>query len=89
VSHEEIQDRISKLGYRLSAFQDPSSVPKEKKSLELRLGISAILTVHVMMISLGIYAGFFQDLGTEAISILSSLLWILATPVLFYGGWPF
>jgi Cu2+-exporting ATPase/Cu+-exporting ATPase len=88
VSHEEIQDRISKLGYRLSAFQDPSSVPKEKKSLELRLGISAILTVHVMMISLGIYAGFFQDLGTEAISILSSLLWILVTPVLFYGGWP-
>ena len=88
VTLTEIQDRISRLGYRSSSFQDPAGDSKERKKIQLRLGISAILTVHVMMISLALYAGFFKDLGPEGIGYLSYPLWILSTPVLFYGGLP-
>ena len=88
VTPEEIQDRISKLGYRPSSFQDPAEVSGERKRAQRRLGISSILTVQVMMISLVLYGGFFQDLGKEAIGYLSYPLWILATPVLIYGGFP-
>ena len=88
VTLEDIQERISQLGYRPSPLQETSASAKEKKNAQLRLGISAILTFHIMMISLALYAGFFQDLGTEAIGYLSYPLWILATPVLLYGGYP-
>jgi heavy metal translocating P-type ATPase len=88
VTLTEIQDRISRLGYRSSSFQDPTYDSKQRKKVQLRLGISSILTVHVMMISLALYAGFFQDLGPEGIGYLSYPLWILSTPVLFYGGLP-
>lgn len=88
VTIAEIQDRISKLGYRSSSFQDPADASGERKRAQLRLGISSILTVQVMMISLALYGGFFQDLGNEAIRYLSYPLCILATPVLIYGGFP-
>ncbi|MBI4762985.1 MAG: cation-translocating P-type ATPase [Deltaproteobacteria bacterium] len=88
VTLEDIQERLSQLGYRSSTLQDTSLSARERKNDQLRLGISAILTFHVMMISLALYAGFFQDLGSEAIGYLSYPLSILATPVLFYGGYP-
>jgi heavy metal translocating P-type ATPase len=87
-SSEDIQERLSQLGYRSSTLQETSASAKERKNVQLRLGISAILTFHIMMISLALYAGFFQDLGTEAITYLSYPLSILATAVLLYGGYP-
>ncbi|MBI5603433.1 MAG: cation-translocating P-type ATPase [Deltaproteobacteria bacterium] len=88
VTVEDIQARISRLGYSTSLLQDPEKTAGEKKRVQLRLGLSAILTVHIMMISLALYAGFFQDLGTEAIGYLSYPLFLLTTPVLLYGGFP-
>ncbi|MGA3086101.1 MAG: cation-translocating P-type ATPase [Thermodesulfobacteriota bacterium] len=88
VSQEEIQDQLSQLGFRPSSLQETSASAEERKNVQLRLGISAILTFHVMMISLILDAGFFQDLGITAIGYFSYSLWILATPVLFYGGYP-
>ena len=88
VTLEDIQKRLSQLGYRPSPLQETSASAKEKKNVQLRLGISAILTFHIMMISLALYAGFFQDLGKEAIGYLSYPLSILATSVLLYGGYP-
>jgi heavy metal translocating P-type ATPase len=88
VTVEEIQERLRQLGYRSSFFPEASSSAGERKNDQLRLGISAILTFHIMMISLALYAGFFQDLGKEAIGYLSYPLAILATPVLLYGGYP-
>jgi heavy metal translocating P-type ATPase len=88
VTLEDIQERLSQLGYRSSTLHETSISARDRKNDQLRLGISAILTFHVMMISLGLYAGFFQELGTEAIGTLSYPLLILATPVIFYGGYP-
>ena len=88
VTIEDIQVLLSQLGYRPSPLQETSASARDRKNVQLRLGISAILTFHIMMISLALYAGFFQDLGKEAIGYLSYPLWILATPVLLYGGYP-
>ena len=54
----------------------------------MRLGISAFLTANIMMISFALYMGFLEDLTRQGIRYLSYPLWVLATPVIFYGGFP-
>jgi heavy metal translocating P-type ATPase len=85
---EEIMARISGLGYRPLLFQEAEGISKEKRDLLKRLGVSAILTVHLMMLSFALYFGFFQELSPGAVQYLSYPLWLMATPVLFYGGLP-
>jgi heavy metal translocating P-type ATPase len=85
---DEVLARIAGLGYRASVFDERSEGSGEKKDLLLRLGVAAILTTNVMMISFALYAGFFEDLGQEGIRCLSYPLWALATPVIFYAGFP-
>jgi Cu+-exporting ATPase len=83
---QEIGARISQFGYRACPADEPVDA-NQKKSF-LRLGIASILTFHVMMISFAFYGGFFQDLGGTGINTLSLPLCLLATPVVFYSGWP-
>lgn len=85
---EEIQRRIRRLGYGTSPFSSESGDSLRDRGLFLRLGVSAILTANIMMISFALYFGLFQDLGEDALMILSIPLLALATPVLFYGGLP-
>ena len=88
LSPQEILTRISRLGYRPSLFQEGEAIAREKKDLQLRLGVSSILAMNVMMISLALYAGFFRDLSQAAIGYFSYPLWLMTTPVIFYGGLP-
>ena len=88
LSPQEIMTRISTLGYRPSLFQGGLAIEREKKDLQLRLGVSSILAMNVMMISLALYAGFFRDLSQTVIAYFSYPLWLMTTPVIFYGGLP-
>ena len=88
VTPKEILAKISGLGYRASLFQEEQEQAKEKRALLLRLGISSILTVNIMMVAFALYYGFFEDLTAAGIRFLSWPLWAMATPVVFYGGWP-
>ena len=88
VTPKEILTRISGLGYRASLFQEEQEQAKEKRELLLRLGISSILTANIMMVAFALYYGFFEDLTAAGIRFLSWPLWAMATPVVFYGGWP-
>jgi P-type Cu+ transporter len=88
VKPSEILNRISSFGYGASLFQEEGRRLEEKKALLLRLGLSAILTMNIMMISFSLYFGFFQDLGEQAIGYLSYPLFLMASLVLFYGGFP-
>ena len=85
---EEIMGAIANLGYHPSLFSEGVEGSKEKKDLLKRLGISAILTAHIMMLSYALYFGFFQELSQRAIQYLSYPLWLMTTPVVFYGGLP-
>jgi heavy metal translocating P-type ATPase len=84
----DILSTISRLGYHATLPDDRDGAQKEKKRLLLHLGISSILTANIMMISFALYGGFFRDLGEDAVRYFSFPLLILATPVLFYGGFP-
>jgi heavy metal translocating P-type ATPase len=88
VGIEEILATVSRLGYHPSRFAEETEPAKAKRTLLLRLGISAILTGNIMAIAFAIYYGFFEALSPREIRYLSWPLWIMATPVLFYGGWP-
>ncbi|MBP1713811.1 MAG: copper-translocating P-type ATPase [Deltaproteobacteria bacterium] len=88
ITPQEILGRISGLGYRASLFQEEQEQAKEKRLLLLRLGISSILTFNIMMLAFALYYGFFEDLTVPGIRFLSWPLWAMATPVVFYGGWP-
>jgi heavy metal translocating P-type ATPase len=88
VTPKEILTKISGLGYSASLFSEGDGPAREKRTLLLRLGISSILTGNLMMLAFALYFGFFEDLTAPGIRLLSWPLWAMATPVVFYGGWP-
>lgn len=86
ISKEEIAGIATKLGYRLIGDQDDGD--NEKRKFLLRLSLTAILTAQVMMISMALDGGFFTHLNAGEIRYLSIPLLFLATPVVFWGGYP-
>lgn len=87
VQPEAIMKSISRLGYRaLPIESSPDS--GRTRGMVVRLGVSAILSMNIMMISFALWAGFFEEIGREGAAFFSYTLWVLATPVVFYGGRP-
>jgi heavy metal translocating P-type ATPase len=86
ITPREIIERIGRLGYRARPATEETD-QGQRDSL-LRLGIAAILTLNVMMISFALYGGFFENIEAAGIGSLSLPLCLLATPVVFYSGWP-
>lgn len=87
VSPKAIMENISRLGYRASPIESPtSSAPSG--NLAVRLGVSAILSMNIMMITFALWAGFFEQIGREGAALFSYTLFVIATPVVFYSGWP-
>ncbi|MEN6440030.1 MAG: heavy metal translocating P-type ATPase [Syntrophobacter sp.] len=87
VRPQQIMDAISRLGYRASPAEKATD-SGESRQLVVRLGISAILCMNIMMVSFALYWGFFEDIGREGAAYFSYALWAMATPAVFYGGWP-
>ncbi len=77
---------IEAFGYALG----PASKKGRSASSELplRLGISAAITLNVMLFSLSFYFGLARADG-ELFAIFSKLSLILSTAVVLIGGWPF
>ncbi|MHC1728844.1 MAG: heavy metal translocating P-type ATPase [Syntrophobacteraceae bacterium] len=87
VQPERIIEGISRLGYRaLPVEQGIES--GENRGLAVRLGVAAILSMNIMMISLALYSELFGEVGQEGAVYFSYILWVMATPVVFFSGWP-
>jgi heavy metal translocating P-type ATPase len=87
IAPEAIMKSVSRLGYRAFPVESPrDSGPM--RGLAVRLGISAILSMNIMMISFALWAGFFEEIGRDGAAFFSYTLWVIASPVVFYGGWP-
>lgn len=54
-----------------------------------RFGISAFLTMNVMMLSFALYFGFFTDLPAESVASISWPMAVMSAAVMGYGGVPF
>jgi Cu2+-exporting ATPase len=83
---------IAELGYAPSPGDTTGmeeSLARERKDLLLRLGTAAFLSLQIMMVTAGLYAGYFQGIDATYRKLLHIVALGLATPVLFYSGYPF
>ncbi len=85
LSPDVITTTIEKLGYG-AHLPDDTLAAKALKSELIRFAVSAFLTMNVMMLSFSLYSGFFTQFSQETIHKLSWPLWVMASMVLFYGG---
>ncbi len=95
VQPQAIIENISRLGYKASSVEStPDS--DQSRSLVVRLGISAILSMNIMMISFALWAGFFEQVGREGAALFflytlcyrhtGRLLWRLANSAQGFPG---
>jgi heavy metal translocating P-type ATPase len=85
ISHHRIFRAINNLGYTVSSSNE-TSASKMRRQEFIRFGISAFLTMNVMMLSFSLYSGFFTELSSDSIRFISWPILLMATVVLLYGG---
>ena len=84
-----IIERIGKLGYQASEFRpDSSASDTEKRDLLLRLGVASFLWMNVMYLSMTFYISLFEHISDSIRHYIPFIVWGLATPVVFYSGFP-
>ena len=88
----ETARRIQQLGYGVSLPGDPASAAanrREHKRLLGRLILAGLGAMQAMMYSTALYIGVFD--GSDAVYewVFRLASFFVATPVVFYSGWPF
>ncbi len=86
-SPQHLMGAIEKLGYHGSPAEDGQKRSESKREF-VRLGISAFLTMNVMMLSFALYTGFFTQLSADTIHHLTWPIVVMGSAVFFYGGAP-
>ncbi len=92
ISLSRIFSAIFDLGYRAAPWQpgdDETTMARNKKALQKRLGLAGLGMMQVMMYAVGLYVGAFQGMAAEHESFLRWVSLLIATPVLFYSASPF
>jgi Cu2+-exporting ATPase len=88
----EIFGTIHSLGFTPRPYSPALSdleARRERNDLLLRFGTALFLTMQLMAYSYSLYAGYFQGMASGIKSVLQFASCIVATPVVFYCGWPF
>lgn len=83
---------IDKVGYQALPFKASKveeANQRQSKTFIKRLGVSGILTMQVMMIAIGLYFGTFADMAAHNHQYLEWISFILSTPIVTYGAYPF
>ena len=84
-----IIERIQRLGYDPREFRvGEDSGDGEKRDLLLRLGLAGFLWMNVMYLSMTFYISFFERIADSIRYYVPFFVWALATPVVFYCGYP-
>jgi P-type Cu2+ transporter len=89
---KRIMSRITSIGYLARPYTPAAQealTHKQNRDLLIRLGTATFFSMQLMMVSFGLYAGFFQGIEPPAKRMLEFAAFLLCTPVLFYSGWPF
>ena len=88
VTLKHILEQIAGIGHP-PVPKNPVVNMKEKKDLFLRFGVGAFFTMQLMLYSVALYAGYFQDMPDSFKRVMQLISWALATPVMLYTGAPF
>ncbi len=86
-SPQKVIRTIRQLGYAVG-LNDAEEKDRQRRSEFVRFAVSAFFTMNVMMLSFALYVGFFSDLGVDNIRKIAWPMGIMASIVLFYGGFP-
>ncbi len=84
-----IEECVASLGYTAAPYTgETEPARREQRDLLLRLGVAAALWMNVMLFSLVVYASYFDGIADWARRTVPLVLMFLATPAIFYSGWP-
>ncbi len=91
-SLSSVLERIRSLGYiprPYEASQIEAGLDKERRDLLIRLGTASFLSMQLMLYTTALYAGYFQGIEALYKKAFELIALALATPVMFYCGYPF
>lgn len=84
-----IEQRVHSLGYRATgSARETDQDRRELRDLVLRIGIAAFLWMNVMLLSLVIYASYWESISDAARRIVPLALAGLTLPAVAYSAWP-
>jgi Cu2+-exporting ATPase len=87
-----ILSRITSIGYLARPYTPASQeafMHRENRDLLIRLGTALFFSMQLMLVSFGLYAGYFHGIEPADKRVLELAAFLVCTPVLFYSGWPF
>ncbi len=91
-SLSDILKSFHALGYPVKPYQEEQAaslqVAQEKSWLK-RLGLAGLGMMQVMMYAIALYIGAFDGMESSHKNFLQVVSFLVATPVLFYSGFPF
>ena len=84
-----IIEHLSNIGYSATPFNPESAeglIKKQNRSLLLRMAFAAFTMMNLLWVSIALYSGASEG---EFKNLFHWIGFLLATPTLFYSGWPF
>ncbi len=91
-SPTKIFSAVSRLGYLPHPFTSGAAqqaAAREQRSLLIRFGTAAFLSMQLMGFSFALYGGYFHGIDPDTRQIIQYFAAAVTTPVVFYSGWPF
>ena len=91
-SPTKIFSSVSRLGYLPRPFTSGAvqqAAAQEQRSLLIRFGTAAFLSMQLMGFSFALYGGYFHGIDPGTRQIIQYFAAAVTTPVVFYSGWPF
>lgn len=92
ISLNEILKKITSLGYTPKpaySTEGEDELRREKRDLLIRFGTASFFSMQLMIYTSALYAGYFQGIEEAYRRLFQLTAWALATPVMFYCGYPF
>jgi heavy metal translocating P-type ATPase len=88
VGGDQIAKQVESLGYSVAEPGESAERTKRYQNELLRLGTAVFFTVNVMMLSFGLYQGFFTELSPDMARLIGWPIFLFATVIIFFSGGP-
>ena len=92
VKLSSLMSRLSRLGYRpwlASGEGREQALRLERRTGLMRLGVAGLGAMQAMMFAEALYFDSNGDMATATRDFFRWITFLVATPVVFYSGWPF
>lgn len=92
INLKDLLNKITSLGYTPKpayTTEGEDELRREKRDLLIRFGTASFFSMQLMIYTSALYAGYFQGIEEAYRRLFQLIAWALATPVMFYCGYPF